>query len=416
MSDELDIGIYAYLTETRGLGGRLRTKVEDFLVEEVYPAGRPLLPAGNSHTLLKIRARNWETNHLIEEIARQLHIRREAIHFAGMKDKRSVTTQYLTIGLPVEKTKFMLKDVEVLERSPVGSHINLGDASGNRFEIVLRDFKKDERDQAELCRGKILEAGGVPNFYGPQRFGSVRPVTGVVGKAIIHRDFRSAVETYLRYPCEEEDAKILQARSASDPKEAFDLFPERFSYERTLLASLITDPGDYVKALMRLPKNLVMMFVHAYQSYLFNRILSERLKRGLPINEPVEGDIMIVPGGELIPVESTNLEKMRKVARTGKGCVTGIIFGSKPVFARGEMGEIERREIEREGLSPGDFIIPEIPYASSKGERRGLLARISELDISPYEDDALLFRFSLGSGMYATSVMREFMKTEMRYY
>jgi tRNA pseudouridine13 synthase len=409
-------GISAYLTTTSGIGGRLRSGPEDFVVEELFSNGVPSLAQGDSHTVMKVRATNWETNHLLAEIARQLHVRREALHVAGMKDRRAITTQFISIHLPLSLTDFRLKDVEVIERMPVGEHVNLGDASGNRFEITLRGFDPDAADQIEPCREQILSAGGVPNFYGPQRFGSLRPITGLVGKAMTRRDFKKAVETYLSYPCESEDPQISRARGTPDPIEAFSLFPERYSYERSILQALIERPGDHVYALKALPKNLVMMFVHAYQSYIFNRVLSERLNRGLPIREPIEGDIMLTPSKERVPVARTNLGKMTGLAREGKARITGVIFGTDSEFADGEMGEIERKEIEREGVKPKDFIIPEIRMASSSGGRRPLLAPIDELEVSRQDDGSLGFRFSLGSGMYATCVMREFMKTHMRSY
>lgn len=413
---EEQIGISAYITTTRGLGGRLRSAPEDFVVEELYLNGVPSLAQGDSHTCMKVRATNWETNHLLAEIARQLHVRREALHVAGMKDRRAVTTQFISVYLPLSRTDFHLKDVEVLERMPVGEHVNLGDAMGNGFEITLREFDPDAMDQVDPCREQILSSGGVPNFYGPQRFGSLRPITGLVGKAMTQRDFKKAVETYLSYPCESEDTQISKARGTSDPKEALSLFPERYSYERSLLQALIERPGDYVYALKTLPKNLVMMFVHAYQSYIFNRILSERLKRGLPIREPIEGDIMLTLNDEPVPVARTNLDRMANLAKEGRARVTGVIFGTDSELAEGEMGEIERKEIEREGIAPKEFVIPEIRMASSSGGRRQLLAPIDVLQISRHDDGSLGFKFSLGPGQYATCVMREFMKTGMRSY
>jgi len=107
---------------------------------------------------------------------------------------------------------------------------------------------------------------------------------------------------------------------------------------------------------------------------------------------------------------------MTDLSKRGKASVSGIIFGTEPQFAEGEMGEIERKEVELEGLSPKRFVIPEIPTASSSGERRRLLAQVNGLETSINADGSLRFAFSLGSGMYATCVMREFMKAHVRCY
>src|SRR5512136_1147114 len=108
----------------------------------------------------------------------------------------------------------------------------------------------------------------------------------------------------------------------------------KLTFERTMIAHLIDKPGDYLGALRTLPKNLLMMFVHAYQSYLFNRILSERIRAGLPINEPLVGDL-VLPLNKLnlpdhdnpIPVTAENLDKAVKNSREGKAFVAGVLYG-----------------------------------------------------------------------------------------
>jgi tRNA pseudouridine13 synthase len=172
-----------------------------------------------------------------------------------------------------------------------------------------------------------------------------------------------------------------------------------------------------VGALHELPFNLLMMFVHGYQSYLFNRMLSERMRRGLPIHDPLEGDLVLPLDRRGLPdtdrplaVERANVEKMRRQVREGKAFVSGILFGSEVTIAGGPQGEIEREVIDADGLRPEDFVIPSIPRLSSRGTRRTLVAPIRGLRWSIAAGAATL-EFELPKGAYATCLLREFMKS-----
>jgi len=156
--------------------------------------------------------------------------------------------------------------------------------------------------------------------------------------------------------------------------------------------------------------------VNGYQSYLFNRILSERMRRGLPLNEPLEGDLVLPLDKHGLPdrdrplaVEASNLEKMRRQARDGKAFVSGALFGSDARLAAGPMGEIERGIVASEGLKAEDFIVPRMRRLSSRGTRRELVAAVRGLR-SAVEGSAATMEFELSKGCYATSFLREMMK------
>jgi tRNA pseudouridine13 synthase len=199
-------------------------------------------------------------------------------------------------------------------------------------------------------------------------------------------------------------------------------FPMKLTFERMMIGHLKDRPGDYRGALRRLPNNLLMMFVHAYQSYMFNRMLSERLRRGLPIEAPILGDRVLPAGRHGVPdqdspvkVTADNLDKALRQVEQGKAFVSGVLYGSESEFADGEMGDIERAVVEAEGVSREDFQIVGLREASSKGTRRELLASYKELGVEVGDGEAR-FRFSLNKGCYATCLMREFMKTSMDRY
>ena len=120
---------------------------------------------------------------------------------------------------------------------------------------------------------------------------------------------------------------------------------------------------------------------------------------------------------ELIPVTRGSIEKVNREIAKGKVYVTGLLVGYDSVFAEGEMGEIEHRIIEEEKIDTRNFIIPEIPFLSSSGSRRSLLAPLDNLKWKINKDEInegklrVDFKFELIKGSYATSLLREFMKS-----
>ena len=422
---ERDVGIVGYLTSTPGLGGRLKSSPEDFVVEEI--SAPPARSADGRYTIASVRVRNWETNRLIRGFARALRISRRRIGFGGTKDKRAVTTQLFSFEgiLPEAVAGLHIKEVDILDVFRSDRPLEIGDLAGNRFRIIVRDLSVDpttaESTVEETQRGLRL-AQGFPSFFGIQRFGSVRPITHLVGRHIVRGEFREAVETYVANPIEGEDPESYEVRSAlqetGDVQEALRNYPKSYGFEKAILNHLAAEPGDFVGALQALPFNLLMMFVHGYQSYLFNRILSERMRRGIPIHEAVAGDLVLPPDAEGLPdrgrtidVTCDNLARVVERCREGKAWVSAILFGSETEFAGGEPGQIEKTTIASEGVRPEDFIIPDIPRISSKGTRREILAPIRRLETEVRGTD-LHLSFDLSRGSYATSLVREFTKTE----
>jgi tRNA pseudouridine13 synthase len=170
------------------------------------------------------------------------------------------------------------------------------------------------------------------------------------------------------------------------------------------------------------------MFINAYQSYLFNKIISMRLTEGLPIDRAIPGDIIIPTSytrndTEWITATASNLDKVNYQIEKHKAVVSGILFGHSPIYAKGEMGEIENTIIENEGIDPRYFFIPEIPFLSSSGTRRGIFSWIKDLTVQPLSDSrqqdkrTIQLSFDLDKGCYATSFLREWMKvSDVRAY
>jgi tRNA pseudouridine13 synthase len=420
---ERDLGIEGYLTTSPGVGGVLKASAEDFVVEEVS-ADRAPDPDG-AYTIARLRVLEWETNRLVRQLARSLHISRRRIGFAGTKDKRARTTQLFSFErVPPDTLRGLrLKDIEVLEAFTSSRPLEIGDLVGNGFRIVVRGLRlpSNEASEAVAETTRQLKAfRGFPNFFGIQRFGSVRPVTHEVGRQIVKGEFRRAIETYVANPIEGEDPESFEVRSAlaesGNVKEALHTYPRAYTFEKAILSSLAVRPDDAVGALQVLPLNLLIMFVHAYQSFLYNRILSERMRRRLPIHEPIDGDLVLpadrrgLPDRErTIEVTPDNRERVAARCLEGKAWVSAILYGSESDFAGGEMGEIEKEVVASEDLRPEDFIIPEIPRISSRGTRREILAPIRSLE-ARVADGTLQVSVELTRGAYATCLLREYMK------
>lgn len=424
MEYEKRIGIEVFLTGTKGLGGKLKETPYDFIVDEISIEPKRFESA--KYSIVRVRSVNWETNKLIREFARALRVNRNSIGFAGTKDKRAVTTKLMSFPTTVDKLmRVSIPGVTLLDLYTSKHSMIIGKLIGNKFDIMLKQVELPDDEVKEIVnstKNKIIEFGGFPNFFGIQRFGAVRPLTHLVGKCIVKRDFKKAVEYYIGYPQEYEPENLKEARAffmhTHDYEGTFEIMSRYYTFERAILYHLIHNPEDYIGALQELPKNLLMMFTHAYQSYLFNRILSERMKSGLPLNEPVEGDMVIPIGEKGVPyhgrnfeVNAGNLEKVKQRTREFKSYVTAPLYGNHPNFADGEMGEIERKVVESERMEPASFIIPDLPECSSTGVRKEILSRVDNIE-TEIGSNWVRFIFKLFKGSYATTLLREFIKSK----
>jgi tRNA pseudouridine13 synthase len=198
--------------------------------------------------------------------------------------------------------------------------------------------------------------------------------------------------------------------------------PDSLSFEKIMVEHIVSHPGDWGGAIEKLPKNLQMMFVHAYQSYLFNMMLSERMRKGLPLNRPIMGDVVIPLDQNKIPqhenpiiTTSGNIDLVARQVRSGRAFVTISLFGSESEISDGEMGDIERSIIKNEKISVKNFVVPGLPHCSSKGSRREILCPVSGLSHA-MTDGGYDMSFSLPKGNYATCLLREYMKSDMGKY
>ncbi len=153
-----------------GTGGRIRAEQADFQVEEqgAYP-----LSGSGEHLYLWLEKRGHTTKFVVDELSKQLGVKFKDIGVAGLKDRHAVTRQWISLPRKYEArlSGFALPETEILSVTAHANKLGIGHLKGNRFRIFVRDTASDSLERA----GTILErlsVTGVPNYFGPQRFGN----------------------------------------------------------------------------------------------------------------------------------------------------------------------------------------------------------------------------------------------------
>ena len=448
------------MVPAEGIGGLLKTRVEDFRVEESSKV--PALDDKGRFTVARVTMTNWETNRYLRRLARSCGINKNRIFSSGLKDKRAITTQILVIDAPrrkVESVEIPDSSIEVLGRTH--QKVAMGDHDGNRFTITVRGCcdesgspidAKEAMSRVHSIRDGLAKAMGsdaFPNWIGPQRFGSTRPVTPQVGAAVIEGDFERAVNLYVGMEGSREGREAEAFRSSwregGDPEKSLELAPERLGYESAMLKHLVKKPGDYVGAFKTLPNSLQLLMVHSIQSLAFNHSLSERIVSGLSLIEPELGDLVAplasngrIDVGKMAHVSQTNLERCRRNCKLGRLVVTGPLPGRDSSPAEGGPGKHEEEGIRLAGLEGADWFVNQIPRLTTSGTRRALSVPFRDISVEqapeadslsqrweegPLEGDmwhpegaSLRLRFTLPAGAYATVLMREIMRAPLDHY
>ncbi len=233
---------------------------------------------------------------------------------------------------------------------------------------------------------------------------------------------------FLAEPSEYEHPASRQARreleANQDFKQALQNFPKQLRYERLMLAHLAERPTDFVGAFQRLPPKLQVLFVQAYQSYLFNRFLSERIRSGFALNRAEAGDYVVkversglpmVKAGKL--VDAVALAETNNAVQRSSMRVALPLVGSKQWLSKGTMGEIEAHILEEEGAAALNFNVKALPEVRGRGELRAIVSPVNGFNvpnIAQCTGDLKLHQvtleFMLLRGSYATVLLREIMK------
>ena len=446
---ELDrlLGIEVYATKSPGIGGRLRVVPEDFIVEEISRDGlrvrtsltlKPGEEVGlkgseeGDYTWFILEKRNLDTITAIKIIAKSLGLSYNTFSAAGLKDSRAVTAQLVSAFRVDPNSLLGFRDrygnIKIRRCVRMPFRIAPGMLYGNHFIITVRQVELGEcevRHRVEAIAAEIGESG-IPAFYGYQRFGTIRPNTHIIGKYILQGRFEDAVmELVARsYPGEAPHVAELRdyVRETRDYKSALKKFPRALSHERIVLKHLSVREGDYIGALRKLPLSVRRLFVGAYQAYLFNKCLSRRIRRGLPLNQAVVGDLVAVMTsdgslGSVVVANESNVDLLNEGIARGEMILVLNVFGYGTVIQEGPQGDIEREVLREEGVSLELFRSVHMPEVATRGTYRRACFKPEGLEIrGPAADELspgslkVTFEFTLAKGLYATMVLREFMK------
>ncbi|MBN2478137.1 tRNA pseudouridine(13) synthase TruD [Candidatus Micrarchaeota archaeon] len=380
----------------------IKNNAEDFVVEEISFEGEVLEAGGKlerkgegDYTHFILEKKNWTTQKAVNEISKRLGIGKKRVSYAGTKDRNALTVQLCSV-FRVEPEKLLslnIKDIQINGAWKSDKELKLGDLAGNRFKIKIRDTDAEDVEEKITDISNELERE-FPNYFGEQRFGSSRKNTHEVGKFIIKGDAENAVMNYLTETEGEKNKEAVEARKelseTQDFKKAFHFFPKHLTLEKIMLSHLSKSPNDFANALRKLPRKTLLMFVHAFQSYLFNLAVSERIK---------EGKIKKEKGERFC---GTNRYGFPDLENEGNEWLCIKIIGYESI-----LNEREKKLLSSEGIREEQFKVRIIPEIGSKGSMRTFFSPLKDFEFSANE-----FKFSLPPGSYATSALREFAEYE----
>lgn len=398
------------------IGGCIKERNEDFLVEELpryQPAGE------GEHVYLYVQKSGLSTTDLVRVIARHFGVKTRDVGFAGMKDKRAVTRQVLSVHTPGKTPE----DFPSLEHDQVSvlwtdlhTHkLKRGQLEGNGFSIRIRECDPMRvRDAHRILT--FLGARGMANFYGDQRFGA-RLNNHVMGRHLIRGEYEAMIAGLLGpdavFPSFNTEARASYL--AGDLDGALDGFPKGLRTERQALSALRKGlPAvDAVASVDGIQQNF---WVSAWQSAMFNRVVARRLEEGT-LDELLVGDIAFEHGsGRMFRVteELAEDEGLRERVRRVEVSATGPLWGAEMMLADGAAGRAEASELAAEGVSETDLedVLRRFGKPAS-GARRALRTRVMEPEVEGGADEHGPFiraKFQLEPGSFATSVLREVMK------
>jgi tRNA pseudouridine13 synthase len=403
---------HAYLTrELPGVGGVIKQEIDDFLVEEV-----PLYPAvgAGEHTYFEVEKSDLSTLEALERLSRELGKEVREFGFAGLKDRKGITRQTLSIsGIAPERLLALeLPQIKVLGARRHTNKLRVGHLRGNRFEIRIRNVAPDGAGRvADIL--SVIARQGMPNYFGPQRFGN-RGDAQWVGRALLVRDDRGAVRRILGQPAlSERNPRVVAARYLFLQyrwHEALEMFPWAYREEHRLLGYLLRAGENYAGARKVLRPQILRLYFTAYQSYLFNRCLEKRLElTSGDLGRFFEGDVAVLHrNGALFRVE--DLAGAAERSRSFEISPSGPIFGSQMLLPEGPQRAIEEEVLAAEGLKRTDFHQLQ-PHLGLEGRRRPFRVPVGEVEWRLSGND-LYLKFFLPKGSYATTLLRELMKNE----
>jgi len=373
-----------------------------------------------------------ETLEAVQIIARKIGINPKDISYAGTKDRRAVTSQFVTIR-HVNPAKIAgcngaaSGKIKISNARAVKEALSLGDLSGNRFTLLLRQVTASE-DSSIRAALESLSTKGFINYYGLQRFGSMSVKSHDIGIQLLQGKWQEAIDLILGPRDDESDGMAREARRCwadqKDAKAAHDLFPFRYNAERQILWHFHkqANHNDLVGALLSVNRELRLMYVHSVQSLVWNRAVSERVKK-FGLVRPIVGDLVM---GEGIPptlVTQNNIDQFSiyDVVLPLPGYDIKKPSGDLGVLYNKVLSE-EFHLVSQDCFQPKSKALWDLPgayrYIMAKpkslqysiGYYDGVNSDVAELKQNGGEFKAVRVSFELPTSSYATMAIREVME------
>ena len=406
----------AYLTDDLpGIGGRLKARLDDFLVEEL-PAYEPV--GEGEHLMLFVEKRQLATTDVARRLSRDFAAPRNDVGYAGLKDKHAITRQHFTVRLTDagrEPDAAIARvnahpGIEVLWAQPHRNKLHRGHLAANRFVIRIRDVEPT----AVLAAKRVLDqlvARGTPNYVGEQRFG-YRANNDAIARRLLRGQHQQALDEMLGGPLEIESDALRAGREAYDRGDyaaALEHWPKHLRFDRQALDALRQgrSPADAVAAIDRTQRQFL---ISALQSAIFNRVLDRRVRDGT-FDRLLVGDVAYKhANGAMFAVDADAAEGDNaadgRVARF-EVSPTGPMWGPKMLPTTDEPARLEAEVLASFELEAHDL------DNAAQGTRRPLRIALRDADISGGVDEHgpyVRLAFELPPGAFATVALREIMK------
>lgn len=384
------IGISTYSTKIVGTCGRIKSSPDQFFVmERLREKTLDKISSSGNYTVYKLKKQGIDTNHALSDIFTKYGLRLKAL---GLKDANATTEQYVCDMTSGRSANTLVTNRYTLEKiGLVQKPLTKKDMIGNHFKIKIEDadFSK-VADFADY--DKII------NFFGYQRFGSKRPVSHLIGKAILQKNFEHAVETLLSHTSEYDTPQNNKIRDMLKDKSSYnkvlDEVPHQMDIERMILVQMI-EHDDPFKALRAIPIQLRRFFVEAFQSFVFNQTMSMAHDLGEDLLHPQQGDVCFDKDDNLGRYENDPNQRLAVP-------LVGYSYSKKNRF-----DNYISKVLAEQQITPKEFFIKEMQEASDEGGFRQATISCSDFTIKePYVE------FTLSRGSYATILLREIIKPQ----
>ena len=395
-----------YSTNFAGINGTIKETNEEFQVSEIIdyaflkpPNFSPVQNNEHRFPLYLLEKHNIDSNHAVIEIKKQSGLK---LRIMGIKDAKAETSQYASS----EQTKNLPKYITTpkTKLNLLGFlRISLSKSAliGNSFKIKINQTSDNN------IQPFLLELNKIANFYGLQRFGSERMVTHLVGKALLERNYNKAIEYLLSYTTKYDSKFSKEIRERSrDPnnyQKLIKIMPKGMDLERLILYALV-EGKDSIAVLRSVPINIRRLFVQAYQSYVFNKCLSNALLCNEDIQKCKDGDLCFEIERPLV---FGKIRKFREGIDSNNDVMPAIrLVGYNYQPGKNRFDRITKRILSDENISPSYFYLKDLQELSLQMGFRQTLLCCSEFS----HFDMLDLSFKLPKGSYATVLLRELIK------